>query len=84
VRLFDPVSGRAMDMLTSEPSIQMYTGNRVPEITGRGGRPYCAGNSICLEPQRIPDAVNRPEFPSIVLEPGQEYRHVSCYRFCVR
>jgi aldose 1-epimerase len=84
VRLFDPESGRAMDVLTSEPSIQMYTANRLPELTGRDGRPYRAGNAICLEPQRMPDAVNRPEFPSIVVAPGEEYRHTTCYRFYVR
>lgn len=80
VRLFDPASGRAMDILTTEPSIQVYTANRVPELVGRHGRRYRAGNAICLEPQRMPDAVNRPEFPSIVLMPGDVYRHVTCYR----
>jgi aldose 1-epimerase len=84
VSLHDPASGRVMDMLTTEPSIQMYTANRVPDITGRDGRSYRAGNAICLEPQRMPDAVNRPEFASIVIAPGEEYRHVSCHRFSVR
>jgi aldose 1-epimerase len=73
-----------MDIVTSEPSIQMYTANRVPEIRGRGGRRYGPGNAICLEPQRMPDAVNRPEFASVVLRPGEEYVHVSRYRFSVR
>lgn len=84
VSLWDPASGRAMDILTTEPSIQMYTANRVPDITGRDGRRYRAGNSICLEPQRMPDAVNRPEFASITVPAGEEYLHVSCYRFTVR
>ena len=84
VSLWDPVSGRAMDIFTGEPSIQMYTANRVPEITGRDGRAYRPGNAICLEPQRMPDAVNRPEFGSIVVPAGEEYVHVSCYRFSVR
>jgi aldose 1-epimerase len=84
VSLWDPISGRAMDIFTSEPSIQMYTANRVPEITGRDGKAYRAGNAICLEPQRMPDAVNRPEFTSIVVPGGEEYVHVSCYRFSVR
>jgi aldose 1-epimerase len=84
VRLWDPASGRAMDIVTSEPSIQMYTANRVPEIMGRDGRPYRAGNAICLEPQRMPDAVNRPEFDSIVIAPGEKYSHRTCYRFHVR
>lgn len=84
VTLHDPASGRLMEIVTTEPSIQMYTANRVPEITGRDGRPYRSGNAICLEPQRMPDAVNRPEFESIVVAPGEEYLHVSCYRFSVR
>ena len=62
----------------------MYTANRLPDITGRDGRSYRAGNAICLEPQRMPDAVNRPEFDSIVVAPGEEYRHSTCYRFHVR
>ena len=84
VSLHDPQSGRVMEIFTTEPAIQMYTANRVPEITGRHGRPYRAGNAICLEPYRMPDAVNRPEFPSIVVRPGNEYMHVSRYRFSVR
>jgi aldose 1-epimerase len=84
VSLRDPASGRAMDIFTTEPAIQMYTANRVPEITGRDGKAYRAGNAICLEPYGMPDALNRPEFPSIVVAAGKEYRHVSCYRFSVR
>lgn len=84
VTLRDPRSGRVMEIRTSEPSIQMYTANRVPRMTGRDGRPYGPGGAICLEPQRMPDAVNRPEFDSIVVPAGQEYRHVSTYRFTVR
>jgi aldose 1-epimerase len=84
VSLWDPRSGRAMEIVTSEPSIQMYTANRLPEITGRDGRTYRAGNAICLEPQRMPDAVNRPEFPSIILEPREEFVHSTCYRFSIR
>jgi aldose 1-epimerase len=84
VSLWDPASGRAMDIRTTEPSIQMYTANRVPEIAGRNGRRYRPGNAICLEPQRMPDAVNRPEFDSITVPVGHEYLHVSRYAFHVR
>jgi aldose 1-epimerase len=84
VSLRDPASGRVMDILTTEPSIQMYTANRVPRITGRGGRSYGPGNAICLEPQQMPDAVNRPEFGSIIVPAGEEYVHASRYRFSVR
>jgi len=84
VSLWDPESGRAMQVFTTEPSIQRYTANRVPSITGRDGREYRAGNAICLEPQRMPDAVNRPEFESIIVGPGEEYLHVTRYRFSTR
>jgi aldose 1-epimerase len=73
-----------MDIFTTEPSIQMYTANRVPRIAGRDGKAYGPGNAICLEPQRMPDAVNRPEFDSIMVGAGDEYVHASRYRFSVR
>ncbi|MCW2794200.1 MAG: Aldose 1-epimerase [Nocardioides sp.] len=79
--LLDPESGRTMEIRTSEPSLQVYTANRLTAVVGRGRRRYAAGHGICLEPQRYPDAVNRSEFPSVVLEPGGTYRHVTCYRF---
>ena len=82
--LWDPQSGRAMEIRTSEPSLQVYTANRLPELTGRRGQRYGPGSAICLEPQRMPDAVNRSEFAPITLAPGDEYRHVSRYRFSVR
>jgi aldose 1-epimerase len=82
--LRDPASGRTMEILTSEPSFQVYTANRLPAVNGRDGRVYGGGTAICLEPQRLPDSVNRPEFPSVTLTAGQEYRHVTCYRFLLR
>jgi aldose 1-epimerase len=82
--LHDPASGRHMELLTTEPALQVYTANRLPELTGRNGIPFAAGHAICLEPQHVPDSPALAGFPSIVLAPGQEYRHTSCYRFTVR
>jgi len=82
--LWDPVSGRCMQIRTSEPSLQVYTANRLDDMSGRGGKRYGAGSAICLEPQRMPDAVNQTQFPPITLAAGQVYRHVSCYEFSVR
>lgn len=79
--LGDPDSGRTMEIHTTEPLLQVYTANRLHAFVGRGGRRYDVGHAVCLEPQRFPDAVNRPEFPSAVLAPGETYRHVTCYRF---
>lgn len=82
--LHDPESGRHMELLTTEPALQVYTANKLPSLTGRNGIPFAAGHAICLEPQRIPDSPFLAGFPSIVLSPGQEYRHTSCYRFSTR
>lgn len=82
--LYDPESGRHMELLTTEPALQVYSANRLPNLTGRNGIPFAAGHAICLEPQHVPDSPALPAFPSIVLSPNQEYRHTSCYRFSTR
>lgn len=79
--LYDPASGRTMELLTAEPSLQVYSANRLPRIAGRNGSIFAAGHALCLEPQHIPDSPALPEFPSIVLSAGRQYRHSSCYRF---
>ncbi|MFV3126066.1 aldose epimerase family protein [Niveispirillum sp. KHB5.9] len=83
-RLTDPVTGRTLDLLTTEPGVQFYTGNFLPgNLPGKGGRLYRQGDALCLEPQKFPDSPNQPAFPTARLEPGQLYRHVSIYRFGV-
>ncbi|MFN3925529.1 MAG: hypothetical protein ACK4K6_18100, partial [Pseudarthrobacter sp.] len=82
--LHDPESGRHMELLTTEPALQVYSANRLLHLTGRKGIPFSAGHALCLEPQHVPDSPALAGFPSIVLLPGQEYRHTSCYRFSVR
>jgi aldose 1-epimerase len=79
--LSHPGTGRVMDVVTSEPSFQVYSAGLLETVTGRGGKTYVVGSGLCLEPQRLPDAVNRPEFPSVVLRPEDEYRQVTVYRF---
>jgi len=84
-RLEDPQSGRAMDILTTEPGLQFYSGNFLTgATTGKGGAPYVKHAGLCLEPQFFPDSPNQPNFPSARLDPGQIYRHVSIYRFTTR
>ena len=79
--LADPVSGRLLEVLSTEPGIQVYSGNSLDgSIVGRGGRLYRMGDGIALEPQKFPDTPNRPEFPSARLEPGETYRHRMIYR----
>jgi len=82
VRLEDPYSGRAMEILTTEPGVQFYSGNFLDGTSvGKGGKVYRQGDALCLETQRFPDSPNQPSFPSSRLDPGQVYRHVSVYRF---
>lgn len=83
-RLSDPATGRLMDLSTTEPGLQFYSGNFLPgSLIGKGGRLYRQSDALCLEPQKFPDSPNQPSFPSARLEPGQVYRHVSRYWFGV-
>lgn len=74
-------SGRTMEVLTTTPGLQVYTGNWVEENKGKGGAIYCEQNAICLETQNHPDAINHPSFPSPVLRPGEKYEQKTIYRF---
>jgi aldose 1-epimerase len=81
-RLRDPASGRVLELLTDQPGLQVYSGNRLdPPVGGKRSRRYGRYGGICLEPHRHPDALHHPGFPSIVLRPGDTYRHTSVYRF---
>jgi len=81
-RLFEPESGRVLEILTREPGIQFYSGNFLDgSLIGRGGVPYEKYAGLCLEPQHFPDAPNHVNFPSTVLRPGEVYKHTSVYRF---
>ena len=80
-RLEDPVSGRVLEVLTTEPGIQVYTGNFLDGTrTGRNGHVYRMGDGIAMEPQKFPDSPNHPSFPSARVDPGKPYRHVMIYR----
>ena len=77
--------GRVMDVLTTEPAVQLYTGNFLDgTVTGKGGVAYRQHQAFCLETQHFPDSVHHPEFPSILLKPGQTYRQTTVYRFSTR
>lgn len=81
-RLEDPVSGRAMELRTTEPALQFYSGNFLDgSLTGHGGEAYGRGAAICLEPQHSPDSPHHPDWPSTVLRPGDTYRSTSVYTF---
>jgi aldose 1-epimerase len=80
--LSDPESGRVMELLTTSPAVQFYTGNFLDGTSvGKYERMYRQGDALCLEPQVYPDAPNQPEFPSARLDPGETYRNVMVLRF---
>ncbi|MEX2550266.1 MAG: aldose epimerase family protein, partial [Nitriliruptoraceae bacterium] len=80
-RLRDPASGRRLELETDQPGVQLYTGNRLGGHTGKHGLSYHRFGGVCLEPQYPPDAVHHPEFPSIILRPGETYEHNTVFRF---
>ena len=83
--VYEPKSGRVMEVLTSEPGVQFYTGNFLDgTIKGKGGVVYKKHQGFCLETQHFPDSVNQPKFPSTILAPGTMYRQVTSYRFSTR
>lgn len=80
--LLDPRSGRAMDLLTTAPGVQFYSGNFLDGgHVGKGGVRYVQHAGLCLETQGFPNAINEPRFPSVVLQPQDTYRHEIVYRF---
>ena len=84
-RLEDPKSGRVMEVLTTEPGVQFYSGNFLDgTIRGRSGVPYVKHAALCLETQHFPDSVHHPDFPSTILQPGQRFASRTVYRFSTR
>jgi len=83
--VYDPISGRFMEVFTNEPGIQFYCGNflKGKEI-GKKGKPYNFRSAFCLETQHFPDSPNHPEFPSVVLKPGEIYSSACVYRFSIK
>ena len=84
-RVVDPGSGRVMELLTTEPGVQFYTGNFLDgSVKGKGGAVYMKHAGFCLETQKYPDAIHHPDWPSPILRPGETYRHVMVHRFSVQ
>jgi len=81
-RVHEPTSGRVMEVWSTEPGLQFYTGNFLDgTITGKGGWVYQFRDAFCMEPQHYPDSPNEPDFPSTVLRPGQVYQNTIIYKF---
>ena len=81
-RVFEPTTGRVLEVRTTEPGVQFYTGNFLDgSITGKGGHVYKQRTGFCLETQHFPDSPNQPNFPSSILRPGKTYESRTVYRF---
>ncbi|MBI4811597.1 MAG: galactose mutarotase [Ignavibacteriales bacterium] len=84
-RITEAKSGRIMEVYTTEPGIQFYSGNFLDgTITGKGGKVYRKHFGFCLEAQHFPDSPNHPEFPPTILKPNQKYHQVTVYKFSVK
>jgi len=83
-RVVDPESGRVLEVLTTEPGIQFYSGNFLDgSLTGKGGVKYVKRSGFCLETQHYPDSPNHDNFPSTTLRPGDEYKTRTLYKFSI-
>jgi aldose 1-epimerase len=84
-RVYEPTSGRVMEVFSDEPGLQFYSGNFLDgTITGKSGQVYQRRSAFCMEPQHYPDSPNQPKFPSTVLKPGQTFHNTIIYKFSVQ
>ncbi len=84
-RLTEPKSGRTLDVLTTEPGLQFYSGNFLDgKVRGKGNKPYEHRSALCLETQHFPDSPNHPNFPSTTLQPGKIFRSTTVFRFTAK
>jgi aldose 1-epimerase len=84
-KVVEPKSGRVMEVSTTEPGVQFYTGNFLDgTITGKGGKVYKRRYALCLETQHFPDSPNKPSFPTTELKPGQKLESTTVFRFATQ
>jgi len=85
VEVYEPTSGRVMNVLTTEPGVQFYTGNFLDgTVKGKEGKVYGHRSALCLETQHFPDSPNHKKFPSTELKPGQKFHSITIYKFSTR
>lgn len=82
--VYEPTSGRLMEVFTTQPAVQLYTGNFLQGIKGRGGKVYENHAALCLETQHFPDSPNQPSFPNTILKPGEIFSQETIYKFFVK
>ena len=82
-KITEPTSGRVMEIFTTQPGVQLYTGNFLDGKLSGGGKAFKKHYAFCLETQHYPDSPNRPEFPTTLLRPGEKYHHTTIHKFGV-
>jgi len=83
-KVLDPQSGRILEVYTTEPGVQLYTSNWFDgSLTGKCGKPHISHTAFCLETQHYPDSMNHPEFPEVILRPGEQYKSETIWKFSV-
>ncbi len=83
--VYDPDSGRFMEVMTTEPGVQLYTANHFDgSVRGKNGNPYQKHDAFCLETQHYPNSPNQPDFPSTILRPGDVYKQKTIFRFSIK
>jgi aldose 1-epimerase len=84
-RVYEPTSGRVLEVSTTQPAVQFYTGNFLDgTVTGKQGHVYKRRYGFCLETQHFPDSPNHPDFPSTILKPGESFRSKTVFKFSTR
>lgn len=81
---YDPQSGRVMEVHTTQPGVQLYTANWIDGEKGKGGKLYGRRWAFCLETQHFADSINKPHFPTTILNPGEVYKHSCIHKFAVK
>ncbi|WP_339730750.1 aldose epimerase family protein [uncultured Gimesia sp.] len=84
-KVYEPESGRVLEIRTTEPGIQFYCGNFLDgRLSGKSGKPYLHRGGFCLETQHYPDSPNQPNFPTTILKPGEEYKSTTVFQFSTK
>jgi aldose 1-epimerase len=73
-----------MEAFTTEPGVQLYTGNHLQQITAAGGAAFGRHGGFCLETQHFPDSPNKPQFPSVIVRPGQPFKSTTVFKFSAK
>ena len=84
-RMYEPTSGRVLEVSTTQPGVQFYTGNFLDgTVTGKKGHVYKRRYGFCLETQHFPDSPNHPDFPSTILKPGETFKSKTVFKFSTK